>query len=55
MRGEGKRESQRTIHGVARMIHCHHHHLFAQYAEMNSKIGNVQDRKANSFGSNNCP
>jgi len=33
----------------------HHHHLFAQYAEMNSKICNVPDRKANSFSSNNCP
>jgi len=31
------------------------HHLFAQYAEMNSKICNVPDRKANSFSSNNCP
>jgi len=29
--------------------------LFAQYAEMNSKICNVPDRKANSFSSNNCP
>jgi len=28
---------------------------FAQYAEMNSKICNVPDRKANSFSSNNCP
>jgi len=36
-------------------IHHHHHHLFAQYAEMNSKICNVLDRKANSFSSNNCP
>jgi len=35
--------------------HHHHHHLFAQYAEMNSKICNVPDRKANSFSSNNCP
>jgi len=34
---------------------CYHHHLFAQYAEMNSKICNVPDRKANSFSSNNCP
>ena len=33
----------------------HHHHLFAQYAEMNSKICNVPERKANSFSSNNCP
>jgi len=33
----------------------HHHHLFAQYAEMNSKICNVPDRKANSFSPNNCP
>ena len=32
----------------------HHHHLFAQYAEMNSKICNVPERKANSFSSNNC-
>jgi len=30
----------------------HHHHLFAQYAEMDSKICNVPDRKANSFSSN---
>ena len=30
------------------------HHLFAQYAEMNSKICNVPDSKANSFSSNNC-
>jgi len=35
--------------------HHHHHHLFAQYAEINSKICNLQDRKANSFSSNNCP
>jgi len=35
--------------------HHHHHHLFAQYAEMNSKICNVPERKANSFSSNNCP
>jgi len=28
--------------------HHHHHHLSAQYAEMNSKICNVPDRKANS-------
>ena len=33
----------------------HHHHLFAQYAEMNSKTCNVPDRKANSFSSDNCP
>jgi len=33
----------------------HHHHLFAQYAEMNSKICNVLDRKANNYSSNNCP
>jgi len=30
-----------------------HHHLFAQYAEINSKICNVPDKKANSFSSNN--
>jgi len=30
-------------------------YLFAQYAEMTSKICNVPDRKANSFTSNNCP
>jgi len=35
--------------------HHHHHHLFAQYTEMNSKMCNVPDRKANSFSSNNCP
>jgi len=35
--------------------HHHHHHLYAQYAEMNSKICNVLDKKANSFSSNNCP
>jgi len=28
--------------------HGYHHHLFAQYVEMNSKICNVPDRKANS-------
>jgi len=33
--------------------HHHHHHLFAQYAEINSKICNVPDRKANSFSSDN--
>jgi len=33
--------------------HHHHHHLFAQYAEMNSKICNAPDRKANSFSSDN--
>ena len=32
----------------------HHHHLLAQYAEMNSKICNVSDKKANSFSSNSC-
>jgi len=32
-----------------------YHHLFAQYAEMNSKICSVPDRKSNSFSSNNCP
>jgi len=32
-----------------------YHHVFAQYAEMNSKICNVPDRKANSISSNNCP
>jgi len=37
------------------LLQYHHHHLFAQYAEMNSKICNVLDRKANSFSSNNCP
>jgi len=36
------------------LVGNHHHHLFAQYAEMNSKICNVPDRKANSFSSNNC-
>jgi len=37
------------------VAHIHHHrHLFAQYAEMNSKICNVPDRKADSFSSNNC-
>jgi len=34
--------------------HHHHHHLFAQYTEMNSKLCDVPDRKANSFSSNNC-
>ena len=28
------------------MIAEHHHHLFAQYAQMNNKICNVPDRKA---------
>jgi len=37
------------------IIDPHHHHLFAQYADMISKIYNVPDRKANSFSSNNCP
>jgi len=37
------------------VVYCCFHHLFAQYAEMNSKICNVPDRKANSFSSNNCP
>jgi len=32
----------------------HHHHLLAQYAEVNIKICNVSDKKANSFSSNNC-
>ena len=36
-------------------LHHHHHHLFAQYAEINSKICNLQNRKVNSFSSNNCP
>jgi len=36
-------------------IYVHRHHVFAQYAEMKSKICNVPDRKANSFSSNNCP
>jgi len=45
--------SQSTTHGYHHIYH--HHHLFAQYAEMNSKICNVPDRKANSFSSNNCP
>jgi len=40
---------------VLHLHHHHHRHLFAQYAEMNSKICNVPDRKANSFSSNNCP
>jgi len=44
-----------VVHGFCCKFHDHHHHLFAQYAEMNSKICNVQDRKANSFSSNNCP
>ena len=45
---------QKVVVGVWQLL-CelyHHHRLFAQYAEMNSKICNVPDRKANSFSSN---
>jgi len=47
--------SRHEMRPVATDDHHHHHHLFAQYAEMNSKICNVPDRKANNFSSNNCP
>jgi len=30
-------------------VYVQRHHVFAQYAEMNCKICNVPDRKANSF------
>jgi len=45
----------RTIEWSMDGIVVRNHHLFAQYAEMNSKICNVPDRKANSFSFNNCP
>jgi len=51
-----KQLSNATAYEVhTHMHHHHHHHLFAQYAEMDSKICNVPDGKANGFSSNNCP